>query len=109
MKLCVNCNFKFERGSSCPRCHSQKLRELEFKDKKDELQAGPSQPAKPMVFDKSGQRVFGDTKTAWKSFHNKVQNACPNCSGTEFSFDHKHKEKTCVKCGEILPLQRRPA
>src|SRR3989338_8386898 len=104
MKLCLNCNFKFERGDFCPRCSSRKVRELEFKEKP------PSEEKpKPMVFDKSGQRIFGDTKTAWKSFHNKVQNTCLNCSGTQFSFDHKHKEKTCVKCGEILPLQRRPA
>ena len=104
MKACLNCNYRFERGENCPRCHSRKVKELEFKEKPFD----PSEEKKTLVFDKTGQRIYGDTKEAWKSFHNRVQNACPNCSGIEFSFDHKHKEKTCLKCGEILPIPRRP-
>ncbi|MEM4255502.1 MAG: hypothetical protein QXR53_04220 [Candidatus Norongarragalinales archaeon] len=108
MKLCLNCHFKFERGTYCPRCNSHKLKELEAKEpaeKPDET----LQDKKPMVFDKSGQRVYGDTKQAWKSFHNQVQNACPNCGGVEFDYDHRHKQKICKKCGEILFMPRRPA
>ena len=103
MKVCLNCNFRFERGDFCPRCSSRKTKELEFKENPAE-----EGPRKPMVFNREGQRVFGDTKDAWKSFHNKAQNACPGCGGTDFSFDHKRKEKSCVKCGEILPMPRRP-
>ncbi|MFH1056891.1 MAG: hypothetical protein V1717_03800 [Candidatus Micrarchaeota archaeon] len=105
MKLCLNCHFRFERGTYCPRCNSHKIRELEFKEKEA---PAPGQERKPLVFDKSGQRIFGDTKDAWKSFHSSVQTACPNCGGTDFGMDHKHKEKTCRKCGEIMPLPRRP-
>ncbi len=109
MKLCLNCNFKFERGTYCPRCNSHKLKELEAFEKPAAPGEGEAQERKPMVFDKSGQRVYGDTKEAWKSFHSQVQNACPNCSGVEFTYDYRHKQKVCKKCGEILFMPRRPA
>ncbi|HLD62755.1 MAG TPA: hypothetical protein VI875_02725 [Candidatus Norongarragalinales archaeon] len=109
MKLCLNCNFKFERGTYCPRCNSHKVKELEVKELEKPAAGAEPQERKPMVFDKSGQRVYGDTKEAWKSFHSQVQNACPGCTGTEFTYDYRHKQKVCKKCGEILFMPRRPA
>ncbi len=102
MKTCENCRFSFENGDSCPRCYSKKIRVFEKKTEP----AGAPVERKPMVFDRSGQRVFGDTKAAWKSFHQRVQNDCSKCGGKEFKMDYKHKEKTCIKCGEIFPLPR---
>jgi len=108
MNVCLNCNFRFERGTYCPRCNSHKIKELAQKEF-EKPAAGEAAERKPMVFDKSGQRVYGDTKTAWKSFHNQVQTACPSCGGAEFDYDHRHKQKVCKKCGEILFMPRRPA
>jgi uncharacterized protein (DUF983 family) len=61
---------------------------------------------KAFVHVAGGQRVFGDTKDAWKSFHSSSPSNCPKCGGTEFHRDFKHKEKTCKKCGEISSLRR---
>lgn len=123
MFVCLNCNFRFERGSFCPRCNSRKLKQLEFKEpvKATAGVAGSvgapgtvasteTKPVdnKPLVFDKSGQRVYGDSKEAWKSFHKQVQVACPKCGGVKFHYDMRHKEKTCANCGEILFMPRRP-
>lgn len=105
MKYCENCKFTFEVGSTCPRCNSQKIRE-----KTVTVVPASGAPAsgerKTMVFDRGGQRVFGDTKEAWKSFHQRVQTACAKCNGVKFKTDYKHKEKTCENCGEIYPLPR---
>lgn len=118
MFVCLNCNFRFERGSFCPRCNSRKLKQLEFKEPvkttgtpASAVSSPEAKPAdnKPLVFDKSGQRVYGDSKTAWKSFHNQVQTECPKCHGVKFNYDMRHKEKTCANCGEILFMPRRPA
>lgn len=110
MKLCLNCHFKFEKGAYCPRCSSHKLRELVSKEMEKPAAADAPQEKKTLVFDKKGQRmVYGDTKESWKSFHSQVQSECPNCKGTEFNYDYRHKQKICKKCGEILFMPRRSA
>jgi hypothetical protein len=55
----------------------------------------------------SGQRVFGDTKEAWKSFHASEIASCPHCGGVRFTLDFKHKEKVCSNCGAVLSLRRK--
>jgi hypothetical protein len=74
--------------------------------------AGPGGPAggqsrAPRSYKFYEPRVFGETKEAWKSFHAAEVKQCTKCGGTDFRLDWKHKEKTCIKCGEIYPLPRR--
>ncbi len=97
---CKNCSLEFdaEDTSQCPRCSSAKVYSL--KRGKVEEKKEP----KKFVY---GSVPVTDTKESWIKFHNTgdVQR-CPVCEGIEFEFDWKRREKTCSKCGEILPLRR---
>ncbi|MBI4360206.1 TFIIB-type zinc ribbon-containing protein [Candidatus Micrarchaeota archaeon] len=104
---CKNCHLEFtaddfRRVEQCPRCNSKSLDKTRdppkpVEEKKDDA---------PKVYGASGV-IHGDTKAAWKSFHQSEQKLCPNCGGSEFLLDFKRKEKTCKKCGDVLPLARR--
>lgn len=117
---CKNCRLEFKtddnsRVSRCSRCDSDKL---EFtRDPLPEAKAGdgavtaakPASSDQPKIYSTSGAMIYGDTKDAWKSYHSNPAGGlgCPHCGGTAFEFNYKRKEKTCKKCGEILPLPRR--
>jgi len=110
---CMNCKMRFEAEDEpdvCPRCNSGRVRPFgqeEYSKPKSFL--GPVEKefsSSAPVRLQGGQRVFGDTKDAWKSFHSSSPSNCPKCGGTEFTRDFKHKEKTCKKCGEISSLRR---
>ena len=105
---CTNCHLAFDadddsKVEACPRCNSRKLRK-EFVRK----EGTPQQGFKPRVYSSSGI-VEGDTKQAWKSFHNQQSSGCSRCGGTEFEMNFKRKEKVCKKCGDVYPLPRRYA
>lgn len=117
--LCQNCRFIFsETGTAdasvrvCPRCNS--------KNTVKQARQAPAADTQSESADKktvrlatqhykigSTQRVFGETKEAWKSFHSSEIASCPHCGGTRFSLDFKHKEKVCLNCGTVLSLRRK--
>ena len=111
---CLNCKMRFESVEEpdvCPRCNSGHVRPFGQEAPRGSPKSllGPveqTQERKAFVHVAGGQRVFGDTKDAWKSFHSSSPSNCPKCGGTEFNRDFKHKEKTCKKCGEISSLRR---
>jgi uncharacterized protein (DUF983 family) len=76
----------------CPNCHSHKVKRTEGKVEEEA-------PLK--------KEVSKTTKQNWKQFHSTgAASACPNCGGTDFTRDYKHKERVCKKCGTILSLPR---
>ena len=109
---CSNCHFRFESAEkkNCPRCSSAEV--TEFKQTRSERDGhAVVREEKPVV---AGERPpghvpfhYAEGKEGWKSFHAQQTNVCPHCGGVEFDLDWGKKEKTCRKCGEILPLQRR--
>lgn len=108
---CLNCNLVFfqEKGS-CPRCNSKNIVKKTSHDSAPEAKTEAPNEAKPpekRLY--SSRMVYGDTKTAWQSFHSASVSKCPHCGSTEFENDFKHKQKFCKKCGEIVSLRRRPA
>ncbi len=102
---CKNCHLEFESEDTgqCPRCSSANISTKKTEEQTGEMQGEKKEPRK-FVF---GAPV-SDTKESWMKFHNvgAVQ-VCPGCGGKEFNFDWKKREKTCNKCGEIMPLRRR--
>ena len=62
---------------------------------------------KPKVFFSSRDVSMREGKEGWKEFHSSEIRACTDCGGAEFTYNWKHKEKTCVKCGSVYNLQRR--
>jgi len=112
---CLNCKMRFEAAEEpdvCPRCSSGHVRPFGQEDTSGKPKSflGPVQKeaaagsGAPRL--QGGQRVFGDTKDAWKSFHSSSPTNCPKCGGTNFTRDFKHKERTCKNCGEISSLRR---
>ena len=101
---CLNCRLFFNadddsKVEQCPRCSSRNLKK-EFEKKE-----GAAAAFKPRVYSSSGM-VHGDTKEAWRSFHNQGVSQC-KCGSTEFELNFKRKEKVCKKCGEVYALPRR--
>ncbi|MFH0835889.1 MAG: hypothetical protein V1834_01890 [Candidatus Micrarchaeota archaeon] len=105
--FCKNCKYSFyaDGKRSCPRCNSHNLFETPDEREPKKEEAGKPEARKYSF----GKYVEGDSKQTWKEFHKAEARACPDCSGTDFELDWKHKEKTCKKCGAILPLARRLA
>ncbi len=102
---CSNCKLSFEADEDsnvrqCPRCSSKNLKfvraEKEFEKREPQRRFYTSQGI-----------VYGETKDAWKSFHQQDAKACAKCGGIDFDLNFKRREKTCKKCGEIYPLPRR--
>lgn len=112
--LCANCKYRFEGGedmAACPRCTSRRVSVVEER-LPEPAAAAPTAEEKPHVprsYKFYDPRVYGETKEAWKSFHAAEVKACTKCGGADFRLDWKHKEKVCIKCGEIYPLPRRMA
>ncbi len=110
---CKNCQLQFNadddrRVEQCPRCsskHLEKTRELPLVVEGAAPAEKPAEGDAPRVYGSEG-RVYGDTKDSWKSFHSTESRACPNCGGGQFQRDPRRKEKTCIKCGSVLPLAR---
>ncbi len=130
--VCKRCSIEFEGDSTaipCPRCSVREVVEKQLpKHKTQSAETAPAssgltgsgssssssqvpvsaaQPAQPRRFVYGAQ--LNDTKESWMKFHNAsgdVQ-ACPGCGEKEFELDWKRREKTCKKCGEIMPLKRR--
>lgn len=102
--VCSNCRLEFEGSDStviCPRCSSKRI-EKQGKGKqteqgfKEEKNKGFRSPY-----------VYRDGKEGWRDFHSQDTKTCPDCGGTDFDFNWKHKEKVCKKCGNVLPLPRK--
>ena len=131
--VCKRCSIEFQGDSSaipCPRCSAREVVEKQLpKHKSVETSLSLSSHAvsaptaittllpstsQPSPHSTEPRRfVYGsplnDTKESWMKFHNAsgdVQ-ACPGCGEKEFELDWKRREKTCKKCGEIMPLKRR--
>ncbi|MFH0834964.1 MAG: hypothetical protein V1881_01330 [Candidatus Micrarchaeota archaeon] len=103
---CLNCRARFEddEPEKCPRCSSGRLRRASVQE--------PPKVAVPFTEKKSHVRssmVYGDTKDAWKSFHNQEVKTCLECGGAEFDMNWKKKERVCRKCGAVSRLARRSA
>ncbi|MBI3588526.1 hypothetical protein HY095_04990 [Candidatus Micrarchaeota archaeon] len=103
---CSNCNFRFaaNEAKKCPRCDSTDIREFQQRGKEEPQPGAPAGHHAPRP---PSRLVYGDGKGAWRSFHSQQASVCPNCGGKEFELNYKRKEKTCRKCGDILPLPRR--
>jgi len=91
---CQSCFYEFNSDDPlepCPNCHSHDVKRTKGK-----------------VIEKSIKKeVSKSTKSSWKEFHSSgSSNECPDCGGSEFTRDFKHKEKVCKKCGHILALPR---
>ncbi|OIO26417.1 hypothetical protein AUJ14_01840 [Candidatus Micrarchaeota archaeon CG1_02_55_22] len=106
---CSNCNFRFqaEEADKCPRCSSIDVAAF-GKDIAQDTNTPRTPGAPAPTGDKP--RVFREGKAGWRDFHTQDSSrACPECGGAEFTLDYKRKEKTCKKCGAVLPLPRRYA
>ena len=105
---CQNCRLVFSdlEARACPRCNSTHLIRHVKKSEGAEKQTDAVGPHS-VQHTGSTQRIFGDTKDAWKSFHSSEVSSCPQCGGTRFSLDFKHKEKVCSNCGAVLSLRRK--
>ena len=106
--FCKNCKYSFfaDGKRACPRCNSHNLYQTED-DRKDKDEVKTEEEPKKKYSFGSAKYVEGDSKSTWKDFHKRESRECPDCGGAEFDMDWKHKEKTCRKCGAILPLARR--
>lgn len=100
---CANCGFRFEASESkkCPRCTSTEVSSFGKEENKgaEEKHSGAKSFGGPLKTGKEG----------WKDFHSSDLTACPDCGSKEFERNWKRKEKTCSKCGAIMPLPRRMA
>ena len=112
---CANCHYKFSSEleiETCPRCTSRRMSVTEEKAPEPASPAAAAladKPHTPRSYKFYDPRIYGETKSAWKSFHAAEVKQCTKCGGLDFDMDWKHKEKTCRKCGEIYPLPRRMA
>ncbi len=106
--LCTNCKASFEADEvgACPRCNSKRvIRQLG--KKKEEAAEAPAAPAEER---KLPPQQIREGKMGWQDFHQSEMRQCLECGNTDpaqFDLDWKHKEKTCKKCGAVLPLGRR--
>ena len=107
--MCTNCKASFEADEPgpCPRCNSKKVIRQLGKPKPEEAPAasGPEEE-KPHL----PPQQIREGKAGWQDFHQSAMRQCLECGNTDpaqFDLDWKHKEKTCKKCGAVLPLGRR--
>ncbi len=117
--LCQNCRLIFSGTGAvdaltrvCPRCNSKNVVKQAKQAPAANMQSESADEKTVMPATQhrkigSTQRVFGETKEAWKSFHSSEIASCPHCGGTRFSLDFKHKEKVCSNCGAVLSLRRK--
>ena len=106
---CENCKLSFdaEDPMNCPRCSSRKIKRSFEKKKFGEGDSSASSSPKEKVVFSHQSFSMRDGKDGWKAFHSSEVRSCPQCAGTDFEYNWKHKEKTCKKCGSIYPIQRR--
>lgn len=106
--LCTNCKASFdaEEPGPCPRCSSRKVIRQLTAQKEPAAPAGPAQEERPHL----PPQQIRDGKGGWQDFHQSEVRQCLDCGNSDpaqFDLDWKHKEKTCKKCGAVLPLGRR--
>lgn len=118
---CDNCRFDFSSDGStpiCPRCSSKSVHQIRLRHEEAHPSAstvGVESGAQPATQTSASQkapvsggpRVFGTGKQAWMASQSFEQKGCPDCGGVDFDLNWKRKEKTCKKCGHVLPLGRR--
>lgn len=108
--FCKNCKHSFETPDgdevkACPHCQSKHFGPMIVKALIAKTPVAAGVPQKK--FYTSTGIVYGDTKEAWKSYHvSRDVKQCVKCGNAAFKNDHRHKERVCVKCGEIYPLSR---
>jgi len=99
--VCQSCRYAFAEDAAaveCPRCHASNVLCRPFKE--GEKEAFASTQAR--------KEALTTSKQSWREFHaSGAAQKCPRCGGGQFKLDYKHKEKVCLKCGELLPLPRR--